>query len=168
MGDARALRVGDVVLVQGTGGVSVAALQLAVAAGATVIATTSSPEKEAFLTSQGARNFINYKQENEWGVTAERLSPGGFGCTKVIEIGGGQSTCKQSFESLALGGEIEVIGFLAHLEETGQKDPTFFESILRSATIRGLQGGNREQFTKSFASLNRETSNQPLIHVFMS
>jgi threonine dehydrogenase-like Zn-dependent dehydrogenase len=101
-------------------------------------------------------------------LLAERLSPGGFGCTKVIEIGGGQSTCKQSFESLALGGEIEVIGFLAHLEETGQKDPTFFESILRSATIRGLQGGNREQFTKSFASLNRETSNQPLIHVFMS
>lgn len=75
MGDARALRVGDVVLVQGTGGVSVAALQLAVAAGATVIATTSSPEKEAFLTSQGARNFINYKQENEWGVTSrEALS----------------------------------------------------------------------------------------------
>jgi NADPH:quinone reductase-like Zn-dependent oxidoreductase len=146
MGGTRPLRVGDTVLVQGTGGVSVAALQLAVAAGATVIATTSSAEKEAFLTGLGARHVINYKQDSEWGATAKKLSPRGLGCTKVIEIGGGQGTCRQSFNSLALGGEIEVIGFLAHLEETGQQGPSFFETILRSATIRGFRGGSREQF----------------------
>ncbi|KAL6884427.1 hypothetical protein GGI43DRAFT_426795 [Trichoderma evansii] len=141
MGSTRPLRVGGTVLVQGTGGVSVAALQLAVAAGATVIATTSSPEKEAFLTSLGAFHVINYKQDNEWGATAKRISPGGLGCTKVIEIGGARS-----FESLASGGEIEIIGFLAYVEEIGEKSPTFFDTILRSATIRGLQGGSREQF----------------------
>jgi NADPH:quinone reductase-like Zn-dependent oxidoreductase len=75
----RALRPGDVVLTQGTGGVSLAALQFAVAAGATVIATTSSASKAEKLKKLGAHHIINYKENPNWGEEAKKLTPGGEG-----------------------------------------------------------------------------------------
>ncbi|KAH8810756.1 hypothetical protein F5884DRAFT_897310 [Xylogone sp. PMI_703] len=144
MGGIRPLRVGGSVLVQGTGGVSVAALQIAAAAGATVVATTSSSEKAQRLKKLGASHIINYREYHEWGVTAKKLSPGGKGFFKVIEISGGES-CKQSFEALARGGEIDVIGFIASAKNAEQNGGVaFFDTILRSANIRGVQGGSRQ------------------------
>ena len=75
----RALRPGDIVLTQGTGGVSIAALQFALAGGATVISTTSSAEKAKKLKELGAHHVINYKDTPNWGEEAKKLTPGGEG-----------------------------------------------------------------------------------------
>ena len=82
-----ALKAGDSVLVQGTGGVSIFALQFAKLAGATVIATSSSDAKLERLEAMGADHLINYRTDPAWGETARRLT-GGRGVDHVIEVGG--------------------------------------------------------------------------------
>ncbi|CAI4215604.1 unnamed protein product [Parascedosporium putredinis] len=80
---------GDWVLTQGTGGVSVAALQLAVAAGATVVATTSSDAKAERLRALGATHVVNYHANPEgWGEQAKALTPDGAGFDFIVDIGG--------------------------------------------------------------------------------
>ncbi|MEQ8230488.1 MAG: NAD(P)-dependent alcohol dehydrogenase [Gammaproteobacteria bacterium] len=106
-----AVRAGDWVLTQGSGGVSVFALQLAKAAGARVIATSSSPQKIERLRALGADHVINYKETPEWGVEAMRLT-GGRGVDVVVEIGGA-GTLPQSIEATRVGGHISLIGVLA-------------------------------------------------------
>ena len=86
----RALKPGDVVLTQGTGGVSIAALQFALAAGATVIATTSSADKEKKLKELGAHHIINYKNTPNWGEEAKKLTPGGLGLVLPLIKAGAQ------------------------------------------------------------------------------
>ncbi|KAJ5702881.1 hypothetical protein N7488_010429 [Penicillium malachiteum] len=140
----RPLETGECVLVQGTGSVSLFAILFALAAGAIVIATTSTEEKEARLRQMGVHHVINYKTHPDWGLFAKDLSPSKLGCHRVIEVGG-QQTIEDSFHCVARGGEIDVIGFL-----TGQgKDDsglTFLEPLLRACTVRGIEVGNREQF----------------------
>lgn len=94
---SRAVAPGDVVLTQGTGGVSLAGIQFAKAAGATVIATTSSDEKAKRLEKLGADFVINYKKDPNWGETARNLSPGKHGVDHVIEVGG-PGTMEQSLK----------------------------------------------------------------------
>jgi NADPH:quinone reductase-like Zn-dependent oxidoreductase len=94
---ASPLRAGHVVLVQGTGGVSVLAAQIAVAAGARVIATSSSDDKLARMHKLGVakEDLINYKTTPKWGEKAKELT-GGHGVDHVIEVGGsGQSTTQR-------------------------------------------------------------------------
>lgn len=86
--ESKALQPGQVVLTQGTGGVSLAAIQFAKAAGATVIATTSSDEKAKRLEKLGADIVLNYKKDPNWGETAKRLSPGKAGVDIIVEVGG--------------------------------------------------------------------------------
>jgi NADPH:quinone reductase-like Zn-dependent oxidoreductase len=105
------LQPGETVLVQGTGGVSIFALQLAKAAGATVIATSSSDAKLQRLETLGADHLINYKQDEKWGETARRLT-GGRGVDHVVEIGGA-GTLTQSIAACRLRGNIGLIGVLA-------------------------------------------------------
>jgi len=105
------LKAGDVVLTQGTGGVSIFALQFAKAAGATVISTTSNAEKAARLKALGADHVINYKDDADWGRTAKKLT-GGRGVDHVLEIGGA-GTIEQSVRASRLGGHISLIGVLA-------------------------------------------------------
>ena len=81
------LKAGETVLVQGTGGVSIFALQFAKAMGASVIATSSSDEKLERLKSLGADHLINYKSEPNWGAAVRKLT-GGRGVDHVVEIGG--------------------------------------------------------------------------------
>lgn len=102
------VRPGEVVVVQGTGGVSLFALQFAKAAGATVIATSSSPDKLARLRALGADHVLDYKAEPEWGRAVLELT-GGLGAEHVVEIGG-PSTLGQSFLSARTGGHIALIG----------------------------------------------------------
>ena len=106
-----AVRSGDVVLVQGTGGVSIFALQFAKAAGATVIATSSSDEKLARLKALGADHLINYKAHANWGEVARGVT-GGRGVDHVVEIGG-SGTMPQSIAATRVGGHIALIGVLA-------------------------------------------------------
>lgn len=102
---------GQTVLVQGSGGVSIYALQIAKAAGCMVIATTSSEAKAARLRKLGADHVINYREVPEWGAKARELT-GGRGVDHVVEIGGG-GTMTQSLIACAFGGHIAVIGVLA-------------------------------------------------------
>ncbi len=104
------LHSGDIVLVQGTGGVSTFALQFAVAGGARVIVTSSSDDKLAHAKSLGARDGINYKSQPQWAQTVLQLTQG-HGADLVIDVGG-KATLDQSVESLADGGTLSVVGGL--------------------------------------------------------
>ncbi|MDA0977133.1 MAG: NAD(P)-dependent alcohol dehydrogenase [Proteobacteria bacterium] len=105
------IKPGDWVLTQGTGGVSIFALQFARAAGARVISTSSSNEKLEKLRALGADALINYRETPDWGVKARELT-GGRGVDEVIEIGGA-GTLTQSMTACRIGGHISLIGVLA-------------------------------------------------------
>ena len=104
------IKPGDWVLTQGTGGVSIFALQFAKAAGARVIATSSSDEKLKRLKALGADHLINYKTTPDWGKKAKELT-GGRGVDEVVEIGG-PGTLAQSIAASKMGGHISLIGVL--------------------------------------------------------
>jgi NADPH:quinone reductase-like Zn-dependent oxidoreductase len=132
------VKAGDVVLVLGTGGVSILALQLARAAGATVVVTSSSDEKLARAKSLGASIGINYNSTPAWGK-AVREATGGHGADIVVETGG-SGTLQQSIEALAVNGAISLLGVLTQ----GTIDP--LPLMVRAGTLRGVMVGSRAQF----------------------
>jgi len=105
----RALRPGDRVLVLGSGGVSMLALQIARATGCEVIATSSSDEKLARMKALGAAHGVNYKSVPEWGAHVAKTFGG---VDKVVEVGGA-GTAEQSMAALRIQGEIAFIGVLS-------------------------------------------------------
>lgn len=131
---------GDVVLVQGTGGVSIFALQFAKARGASVIVTSSSDEKLARARSLGADHGINYKTMPDWAARARELT-GGKGVDVVVEVGG-ENTFHQSLDAVRVGGAIVVIGVLGGFS-TPVSIPVVFAKNLH---IHGISVGSREQF----------------------
>ena len=139
------VKAGDTVLVLGTGGVSVFALQLARLHGARVIATSGSDEKLARMTSIGASDGINYRQTPEWGRRVLELTEG-VGVDHVIEVGGA-GTLPQSFRAVRYGGRISLIGVLS--EPGGQVDPRLL--MVKSARLQGIYVGSRDVFE----SMNR-------------
>ena len=98
-------------LVQGTGGVSIFGLQLAVASGATVIATSSSDAKLEQARKLGATHVINYKTTPDWDQEVLKLT-GGRGVDHIIEVGG-PGTIMKSMNAIRYGGSVHVIGFVA-------------------------------------------------------
>lgn len=106
-----ATQPGDIVLVQGTGGVSLFALQFAKLAGAEVIATSSSNEKLDRVRDLGADHLINYVDDPDWGKTALNLT-GGRGVDHVMEVGGA-GTMKQTLRAIRPGGMVSLVGVLA-------------------------------------------------------
>ena len=133
---------GQVVLTQGTGGVSLFSVQFAKAAGAKVIATTSSARKCKILKNLGADHIINYNEIAEWGKEAKNLTPNGDGADHVVEVGG-PGTMAQSLEAVKIDGVISIIGFLAEAEK---KQPSFLEILNRIIIVRGALVGSRMQF----------------------
>lgn len=131
-------------MTQGTGGVSIFAVQFAVAAGATVIATTSSAAKAAKLKKLGAHHVINYREDKNWGQTAKKLSYNGEGVDHVIEVGG-PTTMKQSLEAIKIGGVISIIGFVGGAYKGEGEAPGFMDVLSHMATVRGILVGNRVQ-----------------------
>ena len=131
------IRAGHTVLTQGTGGVSLFAVQLAVAAGARVIATTSGDAKAERLRAMGADEVINYKEVEKWGERAKDLT-GGRGVDRVVDVGG-PSTIGQSLKAVAGGGEVILVGFL------GKADPNidFFALFGSGAAVRPIFVGDR-------------------------
>ncbi|KAJ9126217.1 hypothetical protein QFC24_001940 [Naganishia onofrii] len=112
-----AVKPGQVVLVQGTGGVSMTALILLKAFGCTVIVTSSSDDKLQFVKEKyGADHVINYRTTPAWGNAAVKLTPGGQGVDAVID-NGGAGTIEQSLEAIKMGGLVAIIGFLAKPDE---------------------------------------------------
>lgn len=131
------LKAGDTVLVLGTGGVSIFALQFAKMMGARVIATSSSNEKLARLRELGAEHTINYKEEPEWGKKVAELT-GGHGVDHIVEVGG-PGTLPQSIDAIKIGGHISLIGVL-----TGrQGDIPTAKLMAKQARLQGLIVGSR-------------------------
>lgn len=133
------IRPGLWVLVQGTAGVSIAVLQLAVAAGATVVATTSSEEKGSRVTELGATCVVNYRTNVEWGAEARTYTPGGRGFDVVADIGGNE-TLPQSLAAVRVDGQVVVVGGVG--DPDAQPVPAF-SALLRTCIIRGILGGSR-------------------------
>jgi NADPH:quinone reductase-like Zn-dependent oxidoreductase len=133
------LKAGDTVLVQGSGGVSVFALQLAKAMGATVIATSSSDAKLERLRALGADHGINYKAQPDWGRRVRDWT-GGQGVDHVVEVGG-PGTLAQSIEAVRLGGHIALIGILTGL---AGEVPTL-ALMAKQARLQGFIVGSRSQ-----------------------
>lgn len=131
---------GDTVLVQGTGGVSIFALQFAKARGATVIATSSSDAKLERAKALGAEHTINYKTNPEWGKEALKFTHG-RGVDVVVEVGGNESM-STSLEAVRVGGAIVVIGVLSGFT-SNISIPMLFE---KNARMIGISIGSREQF----------------------
>jgi NADPH:quinone reductase-like Zn-dependent oxidoreductase len=134
-----ALKPGETVLVQGTGGVSIFALQFAKLAGARVIATSSSDEKLTRLKALGADALINYRNDPEWGRTARKLTDG-RGVDHVIEVGG-PSTLVQSMLASRVGGHIAVIGVLSGVDSQLPLNL----ALTRQLRLQALLVGNRRQ-----------------------
>lgn len=134
-----AIRPGSTVLVQGSGGVSIFALQFAKAAGARVIATSSSDDKLARLKALGADELINYKAIPAWGAKAMELT-GGRGVDCVVEIGGA-GTLDQSMIATRVGGHVALIGVLA-----GFAGPVQTALLMaKNLRVQGLTVGSRQQ-----------------------
>ncbi|RUO63103.1 zinc-dependent alcohol dehydrogenase family protein [Pseudidiomarina insulisalsae] len=132
------LKAGETVLVQGTGGVSIAALQIAKAMGAKVIATSSSDDKLALVKDLGADEMINYKATPEWGDKVLELTDG-EGVDHVIEVGG-PDTINESLKAVKVGGHIAQIGVLS-----GTKASLSIPSILgKQVTIKGVIVASRQ------------------------
>ena len=108
------LKPGMRVLVLGTGGVSIFALQFAKAAGATVFATTSSAERIERLKALGADHVVNHRGTQEWGQAILDLS-GGYGIDIAVEVGG-PNTLPQTIAAMRTGGHIALIGAVAGFE----------------------------------------------------
>lgn len=131
---------GQWVLTQGTGGVSIFALQFAKAAGARVIATTGSSDKADVLKKLGADHVINYKDNPHWGQEALDLT-GGIGVDHVVEVAGPKSM-EQSLKAIKISGIITIIGFVGGFTKD---QPGFIECLNNYCTTRGILVGSRKQ-----------------------
>lgn len=98
-------------LTQGTGGVSLFALVFEKAAGATVLATSSSSEKLERLLELGATQVVNYRERADWGRWASEMT-GAQGIDHVVEVGGA-GTLEQSIKAVRTGGTVSLIGVLS-------------------------------------------------------
>ncbi|KAE8376792.1 hypothetical protein BDV26DRAFT_282397 [Aspergillus bertholletiae] len=136
-------RKGIVVLVQGTGGVSTAALQFALCSGATVIVTTSNDAKASRLKSLGAHHVINYKSTPDWGTAARSFTLGGRGVDLIVDVGGA-STLRQSLMAIRPEGIIALAGFLGGASSPDM--PSLMDGLSYLCTSRGLLLGTRAQF----------------------
>ncbi|KAK9855567.1 hypothetical protein MYU51_002111 [Penicillium brevicompactum] len=142
--EAQAPRKGSSVLVQGTGGVSIAALQFALAAGSTVIATTSTDAKAERLRSLGAHHVINYRTTPAWGEVAKSLTQNSVGVDIVVDVGG-LSTLAQSLKALRTNGLVAVTGLLGKPEDQ-IAIPSLLDCLVNVCTARGILLGTRDQF----------------------
>lgn len=144
------------ILLQGTGAVSMFALQFAKAAGAHVIMTSSSDAKLERASSLGADATLNYRSTPNWSAAAKALT-GGRGVDLVIEVGGA-GTFAQSLEAIRLGGHISVVGMLAG----GAGEIDLRQIYAKCARISGITVGSRQDFEDMARAITRHEI-RPLI-----
>ncbi len=137
------LKAGDVALMQGTGGVSIFALQIAKLMGLTTIITSSSDEKLERCKALGADHVINYKTTPEWGGEAKKITEG-RGVDLVVEVGG-SGTLMQSMRAVRQQGHIAIVGIVSGF---GGEGLNMLPGMLigNNARIQGLSVGSREHF----------------------
>ncbi|WP_438002633.1 NAD(P)-dependent alcohol dehydrogenase [Sorangium sp. So ce321] len=134
------LKAGETVLVQGTGGVSIFALQFARLAGARVIVTSSSDEKLERARSLGASETINYRTTPDWDRPALSFT-GGAGVEHVIEVGGA-GTIARSLRAVRPGGRVSLIGVLSG----GATELNLFPFLMKQISAQGIFVGSRAMF----------------------
>ena len=142
------VKAGDWVLVQGSGGVSLFALQFALLHGARVIASSSQDDKLQRLADLGASGLINYRKTPNWHAQVMDITAG-YGVDHVLEVGGPGSFA-QSLQSLHPSGQVNVIGYLGG--QQGEINPLLI--LQRNARVRGIAVGPRQ----SFEAMNRAIS----------
>jgi len=141
------LSPGDTVLVEGTGGVSLAALQIAKLAGARVIVTSQSDEKLARAKALGAFGGINYKTTPSWGRAAKELA-GDAGVDHVVDVVGG-SSLTEALKCVRPGGTVSTIGVLA----SATSEVNLLSLLMQNVRMQGVFVGHGESFAKMNAAL---------------
>ena len=147
----RPIHSGSKVLVLGTGGVALYALQFAPAAGAHVVATSSQDAKLERLKALGASTTVNYRTHPEWGQAVLEATGG---VDKVVDSVG---TLNQSLMAVAPGGEIALFGLMA---SDGPPAPMLW--LGKSISIRGIVVGNARQYGELVAAIERHDIHPPL------
>ena len=150
---------GDFVLLEGTGGVSILGLQLALALGAKPVITSSSDEKLARARQMGAVAGVNYKTTPDWDKAV--LTATGGGVHQALEVGGKQ-TLGKALASLAPGGHIALIGGLS---EFGGDIPSY-ALMSRNATASGIYVGSRADFEALLAFVEKHRFKPAIGKVF--
>ncbi|KAF7311772.1 Alcohol dehydrogenase superfamily protein [Mycena indigotica] len=142
-GGPRPLTAGETVLIQGTGGVSIFALQLVIAAGAQAIVISSSDEKLAVAKRLGAAHGINYSHTPAWDEELKKLT-GGQGVDRVVEMGG-NTTLERSLSAVKTGGHIHLIGQLGGIDDVPAVS-VVVPAIWKELHIRGNSIGSVAHF----------------------
>lgn len=138
---------GETILCQGTGGVSISAAQIAAAAGADVIVTSSSDAKLERAKKLGASTTINYRTNPDWD-SAVLSATSNEGADIIIEVGGAQTLAK-SFECVRFGGLIACIGYLSgKQDEPGSRTNTNLLCLKRNVTLKGILNGPRDELER--------------------
>ncbi|KTQ96479.1 alcohol dehydrogenase [Aureimonas ureilytica] len=153
--EAGSLEAGDTVLVQGTGGVALFALQIAKARGARVVVTSGSPDKLERALALGADDGIDRTQE-EWVEAVHRLT-NDRGIDHILELVGGPHLGR-SLEAVAVGGRISVIGVFEGFDISGSAGPL----LMKNATIQGIRVGHRRALEDLVRAVD-ETGLKPVI-----
>jgi len=154
------IKSGDVVLIQGTGGVSCFALQFAHALGARVLGTSSSAEKLERASKLGLDGGVNYRDQPEWAKWA-LTQTGGRGVDLVVEVGGA-GTFQQSMAAARVGGVIAQIGVLSGREESLAITPILHKML----NIRGIYVGSRQHFVAMNRALEQTRIHPVVDRVF--
>lgn len=137
------LKGGDTVLVEGTGGVSIFALQFALASGAVPIVLTSSAAKVTAVRKLGAEHVINYKEVPNWEEEVLRLTDG-RGVDHVVEVSGTE-TLGKAIKCTRYGGSINAVGFVTGVDP-GPETNVYILSLMKALVLRGILVGSRTQF----------------------
>lgn len=154
------IKPGDKVLVQGTGGVSLFALQFAKMAGAFVICTSSSDGKLARARALGADETINYRRTPEWGRRAREIA-GGAGVDHIVEVGG-EGTLPQSLRAIRTGGTLSLIGVLGGSSLAAPLGLV----VTRHVRLQGITVGNRDDFLAMSAAVTQHRMKPVVDRVF--
>lgn len=154
------VRAGDTVVVQGTGGVSLFALQFAKLLGAQVIATSSSDAKLATVSKLGADQLINYRTQPDWAQAVLDITDG-RGARAVVDIGGG-ATLTDSVRALGFGGMVCVIGVLGGINA----EVSIRQLMLKLCAIRGFTVGSRQSFEAMCAAVTQHRLKPVIEHIY--
>lgn len=146
----------DSILLQGTGGVSVFALQMASVLGTRIIITSSSDEKLQRAKNLGADDLINYKEQKDWDKAVLDLTER-QGVDHVVEVGGA-GTLQKSLNAVRVGGHIAVIGALSG---AGEVNPVSI--LMKSVRLQGIFVGSRQMFEQMNMMLCQHTYLKPVI-----
>ncbi|EEU41706.1 uncharacterized protein NECHADRAFT_53900 [Fusarium vanettenii 77-13-4] len=136
---------GEIVLLQGTGGVSISGLQIAHAAGATTLITSSSDSKLARAKALGANHVINYRDVPSWDDEVMQIS-NNHGADIIFETGGAK-TIRKSFNSVAYGGMIACIGYVSGKQDDADERTNInVLALSRTVTLKGIINGPKDRF----------------------